>query len=171
MRALNVLEIEAVSGGALDTVDVVASRLRDGWLLLSGGGLEKFLRQLDAEDLLKRAGMVGIALEALDFLGVDLLELLLEKERQIDNREDKAQYDPTKLKREVVDGHVQYRVMDDDGNPTNRYWLDCDGDGRLDTQYKDENGKRYMDVTANGQWHEMPNRADWRSGWAPPGST
>jgi len=171
MRALNVLEIETVSGGALQEVDVVASRLRDGWLLLSGSAVAKFLQQLDAEDLVKRAGIVGLVLEGLDLLGIDVLEVLFERERQINKREDEAQYDKSKLKEEVVDGHVQYRVLGDDGKPTNRYWLDCDGDGRLDTQYNDENGKRYMDVTAKGQWHEMPNRPDWRLGWAPPGST
>jgi hypothetical protein len=168
MRLLSRTELVAISGG-METVDVVASRIGQGWQRLGYLAFEELKERMDLKDLIKRAAPVWVAIEVADFIGLD--DLLFEKERQINEREDKAQYDPTKLKREVVDGHVQYRVMDDDGNPTNRYWLDCDGDGRLDTQYKDEDGKRYMDVTANGQWHEMPNRADWRSGWAPPGST
>ena len=169
MRELTVSEIAVVSGGELDVVDVIASRIKDGWQSLNGASLQKLISKFDALELMKRSGYRWMVIEIADFLGID--DVLWQLSREIDSREDKAQYDESKLKKEVVDGHVQYRVLDEDGNPTNRYWLDCDGDGRLDTQYKDENGKRYMDVTANGQWHEMPNRADWRSGWAPPGST
>jgi hypothetical protein len=97
MRALNVLEIEAVSGGALDTVDVVASRLKDGWQLLSGAALRAFIEKAEMADLLKRAGYLGAIIEVADYLGID--DWLLQLSREINAREDKAQYDESKLRK------------------------------------------------------------------------
>lgn len=166
MRMLTDIEVQYVSGGDMETVDVIASRIRDGWQTM---GRDAFEALKDAEDnkfwqlISKRIEYVIIAAAALDGL-IDF------RHEEINDRENKAKYDESKLKLEWVDGHPQWRVVDDEGNPTNRFWLDCDGDGRLDTQYKIVDGKLYMDVNADDQWHQMPDRADWRLGYSPLGS-
>ena len=163
MRALTFEELQIVGGGGEEVV-IEAPRYPDLWQwaeqrFMQGPVLQLFGAE-NAKRLIPGIGNLiaigGVALwrweNVIDDLGT-----------QIDNREDKARYDESKLVLKVIDGHRHMEVL---GAQERNFWLDCDGDGRLDTQYKyDSSGKLLMDFTGDGQWLYVPERSDWRRGF------
>lgn len=151
MRALTSSEIEVVSGGQ---VDVTAPRLP-----VDFKPLWKFLQRYTAP---------------LTFLWntVDT------RRKEISAREDWfALKENERTEPEIVDGYHVHHVVweikkDEQGNVigkerTDRFYLDIDGNGKLDTQFRITSDGTVEIEFAPNKWREQP-RSDWRNGATPP---
>ena len=168
MRMLNAAEYDSVSGGgdlvydarkredennktktesgALTTVSVIGSRFS------FGAGAGRLIPYIGTAFTVGTAAL-WVWDNVIDALG-----------HGIDEREKEAKYDESQLEEVVVEGHKQYQIK---GSPSGNFWLDCDGDGQLDTQYKYDGTRLMMDITGNGTWVYVPDRPDWRRGFGP----
>jgi hypothetical protein len=161
---LTVVETSHVAGGdsdSLDEVVVSASRLTPQSLDLQS--LQDYLdRQMGLQHwyLYGGGGGGGDGSFVIEHTAEWVAKWLFETRILINDREEKANPDMSKLEKKIVDGHAHYYDKE-----TKTFWIDMDKDGKLDSQYKEVDGRLYLNVTGGGAWYLVPDRADWRNGY------
>jgi len=166
MRILNIDEVNVVSGGMdVESPDFNSLSQLDG--VTVNGKRISFGRLRIAARMARLATPLGMLGAVAGWAWDNHVNSL---QNEIDEREKEAKFEPNELEEVVVEGHRQGNVMETvDGvtSWTGRFWLDCDGDGKWDSQYfVDDNGVRWLDFTGKGQWVQVPDRSDWRRGFA-----